>query len=44
MKYQDYYDSLGVPRDAGLDQIKKAVRKLARTHHPDMFKAPDGDM
>jgi curved DNA-binding protein len=39
MKYKDYYAALGVPRDAGLDQIKKAYRKLAREHHPDMSKA-----
>ncbi|MBT3067525.1 DnaJ C-terminal domain-containing protein [Rhodoferax sp. U11-2br] len=43
MKYKDYYDTLGVPRDADLDQIKKAYRKLARTHHPDMSKAPDAE-
>jgi curved DNA-binding protein len=43
MKYKDYYDTLGVPRDASLDQIKKAYRKLARTHHPDMSKAPDAE-
>lgn len=43
MKYKDYYETLGVPRDADLDQIKKAYRKLARTHHPDMSKAPDAE-
>jgi curved DNA-binding protein len=43
MKYKDYYEALGVPRDADLDQIKKAYRKLARTHHPDMSKAPDAE-
>ena len=43
MKYKDYYDTLGVPRNADLDQIKKAYRKLARTHHPDMSKAPDAE-
>jgi curved DNA-binding protein len=43
MKYKDYYDTLGVPRDADLDQIKKAYRKLARTHHPDMSKSPDAE-
>lgn len=31
----DYYKALGVPRTATADEIKKAFRKLARTHHPD---------
>ena len=31
----DYYKTLGVPRNADADTIKKAFRKLARTHHPD---------
>ncbi|HEY8907326.1 MAG TPA: DnaJ C-terminal domain-containing protein, partial [Rhodoferax sp.] len=43
MKYKDYYETLGVPRDADLDEIKKAYRKLARTHHPDMSKAPGAE-
>ncbi len=32
----DFYDTLGVPRDATQDEIKKAFRKLARAHHPDV--------
>jgi curved DNA-binding protein len=41
MKYKDYYKILGVPREAGEDDIKKAYRKLARKYHPDVSKEPD---
>lgn len=43
MKYKDYYEILGVPRNASLDEIKKAYRKLARTYHPDVSKSPDSE-
>jgi len=36
MGKRDYYDVLGVPRTADPDEIKKAFRRLAKQHHPDM--------
>ena len=38
MQFEDYYKTLGVKRDATADEIKRAYRKLARVHHPDVNK------
>ena len=38
VKFQDYYETLGVARTASADDIKQAFRKLARLHHPDVAK------
>jgi curved DNA-binding protein len=38
VKFRDYYEVLGVSRDASDDDIRKAFRKLARKYHPDVAK------
>jgi curved DNA-binding protein len=41
--YQDYYEALGVPRDASEEDIRRAYRKLARQYHPDVNKEADAE-
>ena len=41
MEFKDYYQILGVPRDATAADVKAAYRKLARRYHPDVSKEPD---
>src|SRR3984957_16512577 len=38
VEFKDYYKTLGVPRTASHDDIRKAFRKLARQYHPDVAK------
>src|SRR6185436_17482593 len=40
---RDYYELLGVPRDASENDIKKAFRQLARRLHPDVSEEPDAE-
>jgi curved DNA-binding protein len=43
MEYKDYYQIMGVTRDASQDDIKRAYRKLARKYHPDVSKEADAE-
>src|SRR3954468_10943441 len=41
--FRDYYETLGVSRDASEEDIRRAYRKLARQYHPDVNKEPDAE-
>jgi len=40
---RDYYETLGVPRNASKDDLRSAYRKLARRYHPDVSKESDAE-
>ena len=41
MEFKDYSKTLGAERTSSDDDIKKAFRRLARKHHPDINSSPD---
>jgi len=43
MSQRDYYEILGVPRNASADELKAAFRRLARQYHPDVNDASDAE-
>jgi curved DNA-binding protein len=40
---RDFYEVLGVARDASQEEIRRSYRRLARSHHPDVSKEPDAE-
>jgi curved DNA-binding protein len=44
MDFKDYYNIMGVERDASQDEIKRAYRKLARKYHPDVSKDANAEV
>ena len=43
MRFKDYYETLGVARDASQDDVKRAYRRLARKFHPDVSKEANAE-
>ncbi len=43
VEYKDYYKTLGVSKDASIEEIRKAYRRLARQYHPDVNRKPEAE-
>ncbi len=43
MEYKDYYQVMGLAREASADDVRKAYRRLARKYHPDVNKEADAE-
>ena len=43
MEFKDYYETLGIKRDASQDEVKQAYRRLARKFHPDVNKSASAE-
>ena len=43
MRFKDYYETLGIKRDASQDDVKRAYRRLARKYHPDVSREMDAE-
>jgi len=44
MDFKEYYEIIGIKKDASKDEIKRSYKKLARKYHPDVSKEADAEV